>query len=328
MDHDGCLWTSGDVDRLIEQLEAEPLTEMEQSIVRRRFELYAHVKVPDLPALWCPCCGSDELRRADACAHLVTCEWHPARVRYQALARVAAHALPPTLSSTVSLTFPVSPPDDFARAWPVAEALQALGKPSLSKEERTSAARSVQRELRWRMHVAERETDPCPWCSGVFPLEVFVDHLVTCAQHPGARGQLVLSDALIEHLGEAGLQAALAEDREQQARAVLEHFIKACRAYAHEMGVYDDGHYYSKVWSEKPWRRASLHASAFVRSEGAASMSPAMARTVLALRTLLQRSLEFWNRMGDDGEGRSLIRIGDSDAWDADVQAAALALEP
>ena len=130
MKHDGCLWTSGDVDQLIEQLEVEPLTAMELSIVRRRLEAYAHVKEPDLPPLRCPCCGSDELRRSDASAHLVTCEWLPARLRYQALARVAARKLPSSsgLASALSLTFPVSQPDDFARVLPVAEALKALGE--------------------------------------------------------------------------------------------------------------------------------------------------------------------------------------------------------
>lgn len=319
-----CIWRSKDVVELMERLELKPLTEIEQMVLIERAATYAEVKSPKLEASHCPC-GNEQVSPTDASPHALECPRHPGRVHYQRLSRLAErwstrHGKPNDLEAAPALVFPSRPADaDFVQRMPFAEAVALLGRADASPEKRRDAAWSVRAELRWRMHVAERETDPCPWCARVFPLETFTAHLWSCDQHPGTVRGVVLADALRERMGESSLATAIEEDRELEARAIFETFIKACQTYAGDMGYLDGDTYYSKVWSEKPWRRAMGVADAFAREEARSPMSPGLGRLITALTTLLAQSLRFWNGMGDDGDGRSLIRADDSRAWEAQV---------
>lgn len=326
-----CVWQSRDVVELIERLEHKPLTEIEQLVLIGRAATYAEVKSPNLPAPYCPC-GSEQVSATDASPHALECPRHPGRVQYERLSRVAQgwavqHRKPNDLEAAPALVFPSRPADaDFVQRMPFAEAVALLGRAEVSAQKRRDAAWSVRSELRWRMHVAERETDPCPWCARVFSLESFPAHLWSCDRHPGTVRAVVLADALKERMGEPALAAAMEEDRELEARAMFERFLKACQIYAGDMGYLDGDTYYSKVWSEKPWRRAMDLANAFAREELKSPMRPGPERLITALTVLLAQSLRFWNGMGDDGDGRSIIRAGDSRAWEAQVAQSELIL--
>lgn len=176
--------------------------------------------------------------------------------------------------------------DDFVQRVPFAEAAARLGRPGVS-------ARDLQR--------APVELRPAP----------------------GARRSVVLADTLKERCGEAGLTEAINEDRALQARDVLTELIRACRIYAGDMGYLGGNTYYSKVWSEKPWRRALRLAEGFARDEFQLSMDPALVRVVSAIATLVRQSLQFWNGMGESDDGRSLIDAEKCRAWEAQVNAAA-----
>lgn len=326
-------WQTSEVVRLLERLELAPLNELEQRVLLERAELNAQVKWPNLSAPYCAFCGIEQVSATDATAHVLRCERHPARIQYQRLSRVAARlseqrGVPNDLEPAPALTFPSrSRDEDFWMFVPFAEAVALLGRDGVSADKRQEAARSVRGALRSTMNIVERAIDPCPWCAGIFPLETFREHLWGCEQHPGAHRSFVLADALKDRFGEVAVNEAIAEDRELQAKATLETFIRACRVYAENMGYSGDGTYYSKVWDEKPWNRARSLADAFARDERKEPMPPRLARLVLAIATITDQSLRFWNGMSDGERGKSIIDADDSRAWDEQVNVAELALK-
>src|SRR4051812_24222773 len=66
MAHSGCVWRTGDVVELLQRLELEPLSEMEQQILLSRAAMYAEVKSTNLAAPACPCCGGEQVSPMDA----------------------------------------------------------------------------------------------------------------------------------------------------------------------------------------------------------------------------------------------------------------------
>lgn len=326
----GCVWRSSNVVELLERLEDEaPLSEVEQMVLRSRLATYSQVKAPRLPTPECPWCEGEQVDPLDATVHVSRCPNHPARRRYQQLSRVASamctrRGLANDLEPQPPLTFPErSRDDDFLHYVRFDEAVVSLGRENLSAQQRKDAAWSIRRDLRSLMHVAERESDPCPWCARVFPLEAFTAHLWSCERHPGFLRASVMADALKERFGEEALLAAVNEDREQQARHQLDELIRACRVYSGDMGWSGDGTYYSKVWSEKPWRRAFHLAAAHARAERQVPMEPRLEALVSSLATLAQQCVSFWNGMRYGDDGRSLIDAEKCRAWEEEVNAAA-----
>ncbi len=132
------------------------------------------------------CCSS-------SCSRSWRTRSHPARQRYARLSRVASamcarRGVVNDLEPQPPLTFPErSRDDDFISYVRFAEAVACLGRQDLNAQQRKDAAWSIRHDLRRPMHVAERESDPCPWCAGISPLETFTAHLWSCERHPGFR---------------------------------------------------------------------------------------------------------------------------------------------
>jgi hypothetical protein len=100
---------------------------------------------------------------------------------------------------------------------------------------------------------------------------------------------------------------ALEEERFLQAGETLQALVRACRTYAESMGYAGGGQYYTKVWTEKPWRFAVHLAQDFALEEARGPLRPELAALVTSIGTLVEQCLEFWNRMGEGERGASLI---------------------
>lgn len=322
-------WSPEQVAELLQRLEARPLSREEQQALLACHASLKAVKYPSSgAAVYCPWCGLEQLSRPDATWHIERCERHPGRVRYQRLGRVAARLF--SRAGRQNDLAPVPPPTfverdpDFLVFEDFATAVQRLSAPQSA--DTADAVWTLQRELRWRLHTIDRSTDPCPWCRAVFPMEAFIEHLWACPQHPGGRLSDVLLDGLLERFGDDAVREALEEDRELEARATLGALIAASRTYAAGMGLADGGKYSSKKWSERPWMRALRLAEHFARDEQKVPMRPALERLVLAIATLVQQCMSFWNGMDDDEDGRSLIDPECCESWEAQVAAAETSL--
>lgn len=323
-------WTMGEVVALLETVETTPLFYGEGRMLKFAFEALRAVE-PHASGSKCPGCQAGVLVGEQA-RHAERCLRYPARLRHEALLRVAArlveaHGGPNALEPMPPLVYP--PPDvEHRPGVRFPEALERLdAEYHLAEKDRPSYASVVLGELRWRVHVVARETEPCPWCRAVLPATDFHQHLWRCEAHPAARRVVALSDALRERFGDAAVDAAFAEEAVQSARASLLALVQACGQYGGSMGYHGDGKYYTKHWSETPWLAALDVAECTAREARATSMSPGVERHITAIETLLRHCRSFWNGMGDDVGGRSIIESEECRAWEAQVAAAAATLE-
>lgn len=321
-------WSPRELLEVLERMETALLSPGEQEALLAGHAALANVKRPDARAVDCPHCGDHQSIPAhDASWHIARCERHPLRLRFEQLVRVANRLLAGTerarhVEGLSTLTFPTSGPA-FPSFRPFAQAVAYLGDPAASEDQRLDARWMLRHELRWRLHAVDPSTDPCPWCLTVFPCETFIAHLWTCPRHPAAGRAAVLHDAVLERCGEAALHEAIAQDRLRHTRSVLSELVAACQRYAGGMGYHGHGQYYSKKWIEQPWLRAlrlAEHHASDARAHG--EEEPVLS----ALSLLVKQCWRFWNGMGDDTGGRSIIEEADCRAWQAQVETAARVL--
>lgn len=272
----------------------------------------------------CPHCGLT-VEVFDAAHHFRQCRHAPARRRYQtvvAIARtLAGEALTGPLAELASLNFdPLDGLLTLARGR-LSTHLDWLADSNLRRE----AVESVRPSLLVQLHAADRATDPCPWCGGVFDVAAFFEHLSTgtaCALTSHAEA---LSDALRERFGEEGFVAVRQTMLRDfaPAKQALEVFLAACSAYQSEFGFEGDERYrwYSKSYAEQPWRAAFDAAAAWLNEE---KKTPTPSRVPMRelFMEVLDVSRTFWNTMGDGERGKSLITAENCSVWET-VNAAA-----
>ncbi len=303
---------------LLESLAARSATEQEVGGLR--------AALPDVPrSEACGHCALVELPAYDAAWHLTRCERHPERLRYQSMHRLTMvlsgeDGFVDELRPLLHLEFEDDVIDDFAP--PLRDALVALQR-APGTDERLTALATVTRALKARLHVVSRARDACPWCSGVFPLEGFIAHLSTCRRNPAATHAAVLRDALLGRYGEARVTQHLRDDRLAQALVSLRRVLDACAAYEASMGWEGGSQYYTKVWSERPFKRELHRAERVVIAEREEpyAMSPALDETLGRISVVAKQSWSFWNGMSDGERGKSIIEEDDCTHWSTALQA-------
>lgn len=312
-------WRIGDVIALLERLEHARITEDERAVLELWWTQLEHVSAPPgLRSGSCERCGFD-FDAALVSRHQQHCARHPLRLRAERLERLASAA---GLPVPVQVVFRDESADrDFRTDFSASHALNQVCGPQ--SRERVEAARTFSEALLTKLHLTDRESDPCPWCDGVFDLQQFPAHLLTCRLHPGGERCDVLEDQLREQVGELEFSRAVERDRSAQLRASLEELVRACREYSDSMGWFDTGRYYTKKWSELPWKRALTVAEDVTKAERRESLTQVDSAHLAALTALVRASWSFWNGMGDGEDGRSLIHADDSEDWEAVVQLAA-----
>lgn len=322
--------TNAEMMSLLGRLDVKPLSTEEQ---RALLDCSARLEKTEYPknSIWvpsCPYCSDCGISGTDTSWHIERCERHPQRLRYERLRRVAAHLANAAgrvdeEAATPAATF-LPPHPLFPIRLPLAEAVQVLGTRA-EPQRRDDAIWTIRRELRWRLHVTDPSTDGCPWCRSLFSAEVFIKHLWNCPEHPGEKRGAVLEDRLRERFGDDAFNVAVEAVREGEARAMLTMLITASRTYASSLGFMGEGQYYSKVWTERPWRRVMDLAKHFAEAEGAVPMIGRMETLVALTSKLAKTCLNFWNGMRDDTD-RSLIDATKCAAWEAEVTATEAAL--
>lgn len=323
-------WTTAEVQALLGAVETVPLTDR---AARTLAACLADLRERTRPgAHACAGCNAS-VPFGEEARHAERCERHPGRLRHDALLRVTERLVEENGGGLglEPLPPPAYPPADVEHRFfePFANALRRLSveqRQDVDEKDRPRYASVVLNELRWRLHVADRTTEPCPWCGGVWPLEGFREHLWTCEAHPGARRAVALADALRERYGDALVDAALADDAVRSAREAVRALVVASQRYAASMGYAGDGQYYTKHWSEVPWRAALDVAECIVADARAAPMSPAVERHLTTLATLVKRCQSFWSGMGEGERGASLIQDAACREWEAQVAEAAASL--
>ncbi len=278
----------------------------------------------------CVRCASGEFNVAHATKHVTACERHPARVRYERLTQIAraiggrANRFEPV----PGLQFETETRVPRYRFGTFADALTTLGQPDVTDQDRRDALELVRGHLRWRLNVLDREADPCPWCRRCFEVSAFADHLWRCPRHPATVRADVIEDELRAYLGDAGFGAAVRLELAREARMQLAELIAACHDYRQDMGYEAANVWYSKAWSERPWRRACAIAERYaaeVHADGA--RDDTLCVTLAALVQLTEACSAFWASMHDGDDGKSLISADHSTEWEARVAGAERVLE-
>lgn len=292
--------------RLLTELETRPSTAHE----RARLEAALVGSVPNVPSsIECPHCGVEDVSAQDAVWHFVRCSLLPARRAFNRWQRIAL-ALGDVEVPHIELVAEAH--DDFAAY--IRDHISSLS--AEPQPHRANSIACVRRELSARLHAYDRSTDPCPWCAEVFPLETVRAHLSNCVAHPAARAAASLQSALENRQGVAEL---LASDRVHEANVELERLFEACDRYHASMGWSGGSVYYSKVWSEKPWRRELHRADVFVKNERLHRVDGALDEVLASISHVTKSSWSFWNGMSDGDRGESLIKDENCKRWLAEL---------
>ncbi|MFY0528750.1 hypothetical protein ACN28I_38160 [Archangium gephyra] len=233
----------------------------------------------------CPGCGGPDLELAYVNEHLSTCPGHPAVMRLR-VAREALRLLPTVLEEMGLPGAELPPP--LAAALAAAEASATSRPPGrrtryldsyiegcldffCSPEKVAKHPTLIPKydeELRGAFELWERlthrETDPCPFCATVVPLEGVLAHNLECARHPARaaadRGEMELRASL----GKLGADVLLAQvAARHEVVTGLAALIDACEAFDSDLG-YDGSDYTAEGWLEKRLDRACASADKLI----------------------------------------------------------------